>query len=52
MRCSVRLSSIVADNRPGVVKNFADMGNTVMIRHATGEVSVFGHTRHDHRRAH
>jgi murein DD-endopeptidase MepM/ murein hydrolase activator NlpD len=33
----------VADNVPGTVNNFADMGNTVMIRHETGEVSVFGH---------
>jgi hypothetical protein len=35
----------VADNQPGVVNNFADMGNAVMIRHTTGEVSVFGHLK-------
>jgi hypothetical protein len=35
----------VADNQPGVVNNFADMGNMVMIRHASGEVSVFGHLK-------
>ena len=35
----------VADNRPGVVNNFADIGNMVMIRHATGEVSVFAHLK-------
>jgi len=35
----------VADNKPGVVNNFADIGNMVMIRHATGEVSVFAHLK-------
>jgi len=35
----------VVDNAPGIVNNFADMGNTVMVRHATGEVSVFGHLK-------
>ena len=33
----------VRDNVPGVINNFADIGNMVMIRHSTGEVSVFAH---------
>jgi hypothetical protein len=35
----------VRDNVPGVVNNFADIGNMVMLRHADGEVSVFAHLK-------
>ena len=35
----------VRDNVPGVVNNFADVGNMVMIRHLNGEVSVFAHLK-------
>jgi murein DD-endopeptidase MepM/ murein hydrolase activator NlpD len=35
----------VRDNVPGLVNNFVDVGNMVMIRHANGEVSLFAHLK-------